>query len=386
MKGDPTSLGFQTRAIHAGQPPDPHTGAVAVPIYQTSTYVHDELGHHKGYEYARVQNPTRKALEDNVAALEGGHSGHAFASGMAAIQVLMTLVKSGEHTVVSQNVYGGTYRFFTQVLSRYGLSFSWVDSTDLEAVEAAMTPQTRMVYVETPTNPLMDVTDLAGVAQIAHAQGAVLAVDNTFLSPYFQRPLEHGADVVIHSTTKYLNGHSDSIGGVLVARRPEHGEWFAFVQKSGGAILSPFDSFLVLRGIKTLGVRMDRHEQNTRALVDVLAQHPKVQRVLYPGLPGHPGYEVQKRQASGSGGMVSFEVADYQAAKTVLDRVRVMSLAESLGGVETLISHPVSMTHASVPPAERARLGLTDRLIRISVGIEDVEDLQSDLLQALDAL
>jgi cystathionine gamma-lyase/cystathionine beta-lyase/cystathionine gamma-lyase/homocysteine desulfhydrase len=386
VKGDPTSLGFQTRAIHAGQPPDPHTGAVAVPIYQTSTYVHDELGHHKGYEYARVQNPTRKALEDNVAALEGGHSGHAFASGMAAIQVLMTLVKSGEHTVVSQNVYGGTYRFFTQVLSRYGLSFSWVDSTDLEAVEAAMTPQTRMVYVETPTNPLMDVTDLAGVAQIAHAQGAVLAVDNTFLSPYFQRPLEHGADVVIHSTTKYLNGHSDSIGGVLVARRPEHGEWFAFVQKSGGAILSPFDSFLVLRGIKTLGVRMDRHEQNTRALVDVLAQHPKVQRVLYPGLPGHPGYEVQKRQASGSGGMVSFEVADYQAAKTVLDRVRVMSLAESLGGVETLISHPVSMTHASVPPAERARLGLTDRLIRISVGIEDVEDLQSDLLQALDAL
>lgn len=383
MKGDPRDLGFATRAIHAGQPPDPLTGAVTVPIYQTSTYVHDELGRHKGFEYARVQNPTRSALETNVAALEGGRSGHAFASGMAAISTLMTLLKAGDHTVVSRNVYGGTYRFFHHVLERYGLEFTWVDATDPANVEAAMRDATRMVYIETPTNPLMEVSDIAAAAEIAHRHGAVLAVDNTFLSPCLQRPLELGADVVVHSTTKFLNGHSDSIGGVLVARSEEHGEWFAFVQKSAGAVLSPFDCFLVLRGIKTLAVRMDRHESNTRRVVEFLAGHPRVGSVLYPGLPDHPGHAVQKRQASGFGALVTFDLGSYEAAKAVLDRVQVLSLAESLGGVETLISHPASMTHASVPRERREAIGLTEGLIRVSVGIEDVEDLLADLEQAL---
>ena len=383
MKGDPKDLGFSTRAIHAGQPPDPVTGAVTVPIYQTSTYVHDELGRHKGFEYARVQNPTRSALEANVAALEGGKSGHAFASGMAAISTLMTLLKTGEHAVVSRNVYGGTYRFFHHVLERYGLEFSWVDATDPANLEAAMRPQTRMVYVETPTNPMMEVTDIAAAAAIAHRRGALLVVDNTFLSPYLQRPLALGADVVVHSTTKFLNGHSDSIGGVLVAGAAEHGEWFAFVQKSAGAVLSPFDCFLVLRGIKTLAVRMDRHETNTARVVEFLAGHPKVRAVLYPGLPSHPGHAVQRRQASGFGALVSFDLGGYEAAKSMLDRVRVMSLAESLGGVETLISHPASMTHASVPREMREALGISDGLVRISVGLEDADDLVGDLEQAL---
>jgi len=386
VKGDPRDLGFATRAIHAGQPPDPRTGAVAVPIYQTSTYVHDELGVHKGYEYARVQNPTRRALEENVAALEGGLDAHAFASGMAAIQTLMTLVETGQHVVVSRNVYGGTYRFFTQVLSRYGLRFSWVDTRDLDAIRKAITPETRMVFVETPTNPLMEITDLAAAADVAHEAGAVLVVDNTFLTPYLQRPLALGADVVVHSTTKFLNGHSDSIGGVLVSSRPEHAEWFAFVSKSAGGVLSPFDSFLVMRGIKTLAVRMERHEANARALVEVLTGHPAVDSVLYPGLPDHPGHEVQVRQASGFGAVVSFDVGSYERAKTVLDRLRVMSLAESLGGVESLISHPASMTHASVPEDRRLALGITPGMIRVSVGIEDLDDLRADLEQALDGV
>lgn len=375
---------MQTRAIHAGQPPDPRTGAVAVPIYQTSTYVHDELGKHKGYEYARVQNPTRTALEENVASLEGGRSGHAFASGMAAIQALTTLLRSGDHVVVSRDVYGGTYRFFTQVLDRYDLRFSWVDSTNPDAVRDAMTDDTRMVYVETPTNPMMEITDLAAVAEIAHDRDALLAVDNTFLTPYLQRPLELGADIVVHSTTKFLNGHSDSVGGVLVTSRDADREWFSFVQKSAGGILGPMDSFLILRGIKTLGVRMDRHEANARALVELLVEHPKVGRVLYPGLPEHPGHDVHRRQAAGFGAMITFEMESYEKAKAVLDRVRILSLAESLGGVESLISHPASMTHASIPPERRRDLGLTDRLIRISVGIEDLEDLRDDLTRALD--
>lgn len=383
MKGDPAKLGFATRAIHAGQPPDPRTGSVSVPIYATSTYVHDALGEHKGYEYARVQNPTRTALEENVAALEGGVTGHACASGMAAISTLMTLLRSGDHVVCSDNVYGGTYRFFTHILERYGLSFSWVDTTHLANVEQALRPTTRMLYVETPTNPLMGVTDLAAAAQLARAHDLILVVDNTFLSPYLQRPLEQGADVVVHSTTKYLNGHSDSIGGVLVAARPEHGEWFAFSQKSAGGVMSPFEAFLVLRGIKTLPVRMERHEQNAGRIVDLLAGHPKVKRVLYPGLPDHPGHEVQKRQASGFGGMITFEVAGYDEAKRLLDRCAVMSLAESLGGVETLISHPATMTHASVPPEARAKLGISDGMVRISVGLEDGDDLVADLEHAL---
>jgi len=383
VKGDWTHRGFATRAIHAGQAPDPTTGAVTVPIYATSTYVQEELGRHKGFEYARVQNPTRAALEANLADLEGGVSGHACASGMAAIATLMTLLKSGEHAVFSRNVYGGTYRFMTQLLARYGVASSWVDSTDLGNIRAALRPETRMVYVETPTNPMMEVTDLAGAAELAHAHGCVLAVDNTFMSPYFQRPLELGADVVVHSTTKFLNGHSDSIGGVLVARHQEHAEWFAFVQKSEGAILSPFDSFLVLRGIKTLAVRMACHERNGRAIAAALASHPKVKSVLYPGLPDHPGHALQQRQASGFGALITFDVGDYAAAKRLLDRVEVMSLAESLGGVETLISHPASMTHASVPPDKRAELGITDGLVRISVGIEDLADLEADLERAL---
>jgi cystathionine beta-lyase/cystathionine gamma-synthase len=386
VKGDWTNRGFSTRAIHAGQSPDPTTGAVTVPIYATSTYVHDELGVHKGFEYARVQNPTRSALESNVAALEGGASGHAFASGMSAIAALMTLVRAGEHVVFSRNVYGGTYRFLTQVLDRYDVRSSWVDSRDLDAIRAAIVPETRMIYVETPTNPMMEVTDIAGAAELAHERGLLLAVDNTFLSPYFQRPLALGADFVVHSTTKFLNGHSDSIGGALVARSAEHGEWFAFVQKSEGAILSPFDSFLVLRGIKTLAVRMERHESNTRAIATLLDGHAKVRRVLWPGLESHPGHLVQKRQATGFGALLTFDLGSYAAAKRFLDRVEVMSLAESLGGVETLTSHPASMTHASVPEAKRAELGITDGLVRISVGIEDEADLTADVEQALAAV
>jgi cystathionine beta-lyase/cystathionine gamma-synthase len=383
MKGDPKHMGFSTRAIHAGQAPDPRTGAVAVPIYQTSTYVQHGVGEAVEYEYARVQNPTRYALEANVAALEGGVSGHAFASGMSAIACLMTLIKPGEHVVVSQNVYGGTYRYFTRMLEPYGLSFSWVDTSDLGALEAAIRPETRMLYIETPTNPTMEITDLRGVVEIAGSRGLLVAVDNTFLSPYLQRPLELGCDFVLHSATKYLNGHSDSIGGVLIAARPEHTEWFDFVQKSEGAILSPFDSFLTMRGIKTLAVRMERHEQNCRRVVDFLVSHPKVKKVLYPGLPDHPGHEVQKRQASGFGAMISVEMGSYEAAKAVLDGLRVISLAESLGGVESLASHPATMTHASIPAERRALIGLSDGLVRFSVGIEEIDDLLADLDQAL---
>jgi cystathionine beta-lyase/cystathionine gamma-synthase len=383
VKGDPKRLGFSTRAIHAGQPPDPATGSVTTPIYATSTYVHEELGKHKGYEYARGENPTRRALEQCVAAIEGGLAGHAFASGMAAISALMTLVRSGDHVILSRNVYGGTFRFMTQVLSRYGVEAAWVDTTDLANAERAWTPRTRMLYLETPTNPMMEVSDLAGAARLAHDRGAVLAVDNTFLSPYLQRPLEHGADLVVHSTTKFLNGHSDSLGGVLISTRPADAEWFAFIQKSVGAILSPFDSFLVMRGIKTLAVRMERHEANGRAVAAHLAGRPEIKSVLYPGLPGHPGHQLQKRQASGFGSMITFDLGGFAAAKAFLDRLRVASLAESLGGVETLISHSASMTHASLPAEERRKLGITDGLVRISVGIEDVEDLIADLDQAL---
>ncbi|MGH9381039.1 MAG: trans-sulfuration enzyme family protein [Thermoanaerobaculia bacterium] len=386
MKGDPRDKGFSTRAIHAGQPPDPRTGAVTVPIYQTSTYVHDELGRHKGYEYARVQNPTREALEANVAALEGGRSGHAYASGMAAISALLTLLEAGDHVVASQNVYGGTWRYFHHVLRKYGLEFTWVDTSDPQNIDRACTERTRLIYIETPNNPMMEVTDIAAAADIARRRGARLAVDNTFMSPYFQQPIAHGADVVAHSTTKFLNGHSDSIGGVLIATREEDSEWLAFVSKSAGAILAPFDCFLTLRGIKTLAVRMPVHEANAHAVATFLAQHPAVERVLWPGLPEHPGHEVQKRQASGFGALIAFDLGTYERAKRLLDRVEVMSLAESLGGVETLISHPASMTHASLPAERRAELGISDGLVRVSVGIEDEPDLLADLDQALAAL
>ena len=383
MKGDPKDLGFSTRAIHAGQAPDPTTGAVTVPIYQTSTYVQPGLGEGKGFDYARVQNPTRTALEENVASLERGLSGHAFASGMAAIAAVTSIVESGEHMVVSENVYGGTYRFLDGIARRQGIELSFVDTRDLDAVEAAMREETRLVHIETPTNPMMQITDIAAVSEIAHRHDALVVVDNTFLSPYLQQPLRLGADLVVHSTTKFLNGHSDSLGGVAVATRPADREWLRFVQKSAGAVLAPLECFLVLRGIKTLPVRMERHEQNARAVADFLVRHPRVEKVFYPGLPEHPGHHVQKRQASGFGALISFELGSREAAKTFLDGLRVASLGESLGGVETLISHPATMTHGAVPAPERERLGISDGLARISVGLEDLEDLLSDLEQAL---
>lgn len=383
MKGNVSGRGFATRAIHAGQEPDPATGAVTVPIYATSTYVHEGLGVHKGYEYARVQNRTRSALEENLAALEEGRSAHAFASGMAAIAALLSYLRSGEHAIFSRNVYGGTYRLATQVLDRQGLESSWVDTSNLSAIEAAVRPTTRLLYVETPTNPLLEITDLAEAARIAQERGLILAVDNTFLSPYLQQPLKLGADVVIHSTTKFLNGHSDSIGGALVTNRSELADWFAFVQKSVGAVLSPFEAFLVLRGTKTLAVRMERHEANGRAVAAFLAARPEIDRVFYPGLPDHPGRQIHEGQARGYGSMLSFELGSLERARRFLEALEVFSLAESLGGVESLACHPATMTHASIPPEKRSALGITDGLVRLSVGIEDEADLLADLEQAL---
>jgi cystathionine beta-lyase/cystathionine gamma-synthase len=379
----PPDARFSTICIHAGQTPDPSTGAIITPIYQTSTYVQDELGKHKGFEYARTQNPTRAALEANVAAIEGGNAGFAFASGMAAIGAIATMLKSGDHVVVTDNTYGGTFRLFDKVLKKYQLDFSYVDTSRPELIEAAMRPATKMLFVETPTNPVMRLTDLTKAASIAHAHGARLVVDNTFASPAVQRPIEFGADLVVHSTTKYLNGHSDSVGGVVVAVADEDVEWLRFIQNAEGAILSPFDSWLVLRGTKTLTVRMAQHNTNALVLAEFLAAHPKVTKVLYPGLTSHPQYDLAKRQMRGFGGMLSFDVGTFEAARCVLNRVRLMSLAESLGGVETLISHPATMTHASVPAARRQEIGLTDSLVRISVGIEDPADLIADLDQAL---
>jgi cystathionine beta-lyase/cystathionine gamma-synthase len=374
---------FSTICIHAGQTPDPSTGAIITPIFQTSTYVQDELGKHKGFEYARTQNPTRAALEANVAAIEAGREGFAFASGMAAIGAIATMLKSGDHVVVTDNTYGGTFRLFDKVLTKYGIEFTYVDTSRPERTEAAMRPATKMLFIETPTNPVMRLTDLAQAATIAHARGAKLVVDNTFASPAVQRPIEFGADLVVHSTTKYLNGHSDSVGGIVIAVRDEDIEWLRFIQNAEGAILSPFDSWLVLRGTKTLTVRMAQHNANAMALAEFLSSHPKVHRVLYPGLTTHPQHELAKRQMRGFGGMISFDVGTLGAARCVLNRVRLMSLAESLGGVETLISHPATMTHASVPAARRNEIGLTDSLVRISVGIEDPADLIADLEQAL---
>jgi cystathionine gamma-lyase/cystathionine beta-lyase/cystathionine gamma-lyase/homocysteine desulfhydrase len=374
---------FSTICIHAGQEPDAGTGAIITPIFQTSTYVQEELGRHKGYEYARTQNPTRAAMEANVAAIEAGRAAFAYASGMAAIGAIATMLKAGDHVVVTDNTYGGTYRLFERVLSRYQLSFTYVDTSQPDLVRGAMRPSTRMVFVETPTNPVMRLTDLAAAAEIAHAAGARLVVDNTFASPYNQRPIEFGADMVVHSTTKYLNGHSDSVGGIVVATRDDDIEWLRFVQNAAGAILGPFDSWLVLRGTKTLAVRMVQHNANGLELAQFLAGHPRVKRVYYPGLPDHPQHDLARRQMRGFGGMLSFEVASFEAARQVLNRVRLMALAESLGGVETLISHPATMTHASVPPERRAAIGITDEMVRISAGIEDVEDLKADLAQAL---
>ena len=378
--------GFSTISIHAGQEPDPSTGAVTVPIFATSTYVQQELGKNKGYEYARVSNPTRTRLENNLAALEGGVASRVFASGMAAITAMCTMLRAGDHIICSHNVYGGVPRLFNQILAHYGLEFSYVDTTDAGAVEKAIRRNTKFAYVETPTNPLMAVSDIAAIARVCHRRDVELVVDNTFMSPYFQRPLALGADMVVHSTTKFLNGHSDGLGGVIICTTAEQAEKLAFVQKSTGAILSPFECWLVLRGVKTLAVRMEQHDKNGRAVAAFLDQHRKVEKVYYPGLPGHAQHELAKRQMSGFGSMINLETGSLKNAKRMLARVQVCSLGESLGGVETLISHPATMTHAALGEKGRKAIGITDGKVRISVGIEDVDDIIQDLDEALAAI
>jgi len=377
-------MGFATIAIHVGQEPDSATGAVSVPIYQTSTYAQEALGKNKGFEYARTSNPTRLALERNLAALEGAKFGFAFASGMAAIDATLRLVKSGEHVIVSDNTYGGTARLFKRILSNYGIEFDFVDTSEVANVEAAVKDNTRMIFVETPTNPVMIVTDLKAVSEVAHAVGVRVVCDNTFMSPYLQRPLDFGVDIVVHSTTKFLNGHSDGVGGAVVLNDEEDANWIGFVQNSAGAILSPFDSWLVLRGTKTLALRMEQHDKSGRVIAAFLEDHPKVKKIYYPGSTSHKQHELAKRQQKGFGSMVSFDVGSLEAARIVLESVKLCTLAESLGGVETLICHPATMTHASVAPEVRNRLGITDGLVRISVGIEDTDDIIADLNQALD--
>ena len=383
-----TNFGFSTLAIHAGGQPEETTGAVSAPIFATSTYVQEELGKPKlGYEYARVTNPTRDRLEENLAALEGGIASRVFASGMASITAICMTMKAGDHLLCGDNVYGGTPRLFNQVMANLGLEFSYVNTADLDATQKAMRKNTKYVWLETPTNPLMTVSDIAGVAKIAHKGGAELIVDNTFMSPYFQRPLELGADMVMHSTTKFLNGHSDGLGGVIVCSTQEQADKLAFLQKSSGGILSPFECFLILRGVKTLGVRMERHNENGMKVAQYLTGHKKVKKVFYPGLPDHPQHQLAKRQMKGFGSMVTFETGSLSNAKKMLKRVGpVCSLAESLGGVETLISHPATMTHAAIGEKGRKAIGLTDGMVRISVGIENVEDIIADLDQALAAI
>jgi cystathionine gamma-lyase/cystathionine beta-lyase/cystathionine gamma-lyase/homocysteine desulfhydrase len=378
-------MGFATDCIHAGQEPDPSTGAIITPIFQTSTYVQEAIGKHKGYEYARTQNPTRRALERNLAALEGGSDAYCYASGMAATNAVLSLVAAGERVVVSDNVYGGTHRLFTKVLGRYRIDFAFLEASDPRALEAAA-GDFKLLWIETPTNPLMKICDIAALAEIAHQRGAILVVDNTFMSPFFQRPLSLGADIVVHSTTKFLNGHSDSVGGVAVTRQAAHAEWLRYVQNAAGAILSPFDAWLVLRGTKTLALRMRKHEQNAREVAAFLRERRQVRKVYWPGFPDHPGHEVHARQASGFGAMISFDLGSLEAANALLKAVRLCSLGESLGGVETLISHPASMTHAGYTQAERDALGIGDGLVRISVGCEDAEDLIADLARAIEGL
>ncbi len=373
--------GFETRAIHVGQAPEPTTGAVTVPIYQTSTYVQEELGRHKGYEYSRTGNPTRTALETCLASLENGRHGLAFASGLAATTTSVMLFKAGDHILCANDVYGGTYRLFVRVFEGWGLKTSFVEMRDLDAVRRAITPQTRALWIETPTNPLLKVLDIAALSAIAREHDALTVVDNTFASPYLQRPLEHGADIVLHSTTKYLGGHSDVIGGALVVRDDALSDRLHFLQNAAGGVPGPFDCWLVLRGIKTLAIRMRAHSANGQRIAEFLARHPKVERVHYPGLPDHPGHGVACRQMSGFGGMVSFEVkGGLEAARRVVNGTRLFSLAESLGGVESLIEHPATMTHASVAGSS---LEISPSLIRLSIGIERAEDLLADLEQAL---
>lgn len=374
---------FATRAIHAGQRPDPLSGAIMTPIYTTSTYVQEGLGQNKGYEYARGKNPTREALERNVAALEGGTHGFAFSSGMGCLDSLMKLFRAGDHIVCGENVYGGTYRLFDKILQNFGLEFSYVDSRDPNRVESACRKNTKAILMETPTNPLMRLTDLSAVGAIAKRIGATFIVDNTFATPFFQRPFEHGADIVYHSSTKYLNGHSDMVGGIAVVRDDKLAERIQFIANASGAIPGPFDAWLVLRGTKTLHLRMPRHDENGRKIAAWLAGKLGAENVIYPGLESHPQHALAKNQMKGFGGMISVLTGSHENARKILGKVRVFSLAESLGGVESLISHPASMTHASVEPGRRAELGIRDDLIRLSCGVEDVNDLLSDLEQAL---
>src|SRR5256712_6162125 len=378
--------GFATRAIHVGQEPDPSTGAVTVPIYATSTYVQQELGKHKGYEYSRVSNPTRDRLERNLAALEGGIGSRVFASGMAAINAICTMLKAGDHMVCGHDLYGGVPRLFNQVLADFGMEFTYVDTSVAANVERVIRKNTRIVYVETPTNPLMTLSDIPAISEICHRKKIELVLDNTFNSPYFQQPIALGADMVVHSTTKFLNGHSDGLGGVVVCTRAEQVEKLAFVQKAAGAVLSPFECWLVLRGVKTLAVRMKQHDENGRVIAEFLDQHKKVKKVFYPGLPDHPQHELAKRQMTGFGSMITFETGSLSNARKMLRKVRVCSLGESLGGVETLISHPATMTHAAVGEKGRREVGITDGMVRISVGIENVEDIIDDLNEALGAI
>ena len=378
--------GFATRAIHCGQEPDPLTGAVTVPIYPTSTYVQQGIGEHKGYEYSRVSNPTRTRLEQNLASLECGTAARVFASGMAAINAVASLLKSGDHVVCGNDLYGGTPRLFNQVLTGFGLEFSYVDSSEAENVARAIRKNTRMVYIETPTNPLMRLSDVAEISRVCRRKNVELVVDNTFMSPYFQQPIALGADMVVHSTTKFLNGHSDGLGGVVVCTKPEQAEKLAFLQKAAGAILSPFECWLVLRGVKTLAARMEIHDRSGRQVAEFLASHKKVKQVFYPGLKNHPQHALAKRQMSGFGSMITFETGSFKNANKMLKQVRVCSLGESLGGVETLISHPATMTHAALGEKGRKAIGITDGMVRISVGIEDVDDIVEDLNQALDAI
>ena len=374
---------FATRAVHAGQVGDPLSGAVMTPIYQTSTYIQEGLGKHKGYEYARTRNPTREALERNVAALEGGRHGFAFGSGLAALDCVMKLLSAGDHVVSGENVYGGSHRQMTHIWARMGLTFTFVDGGDTAAVAAAVQPNTKIVYAETPTNPMMRLCDLAATGEIARKAKALFVVDNTFATPFFQQPLEFGADIVLHSTTKYLNGHSDMVGGLLIANRDDVAERLGFIQNSAGAVPGPFDCWLALRGTKTLALRMRQHDASGRRIAEWLAKHRRIKQVYYPGLPSHPQHDLARRQMKGFGGMISIELGDVAYAKRFVERTRIFALAESLGGVESLIGHPATMTHASVPPEMRRRMGLTDSLVRLSVGIEDVDDLISDLDQAL---
>src|SRR5437764_2778637 len=376
-------MGFATNAIHVGQEPEAATGAIVAPIYQTSTYVQAELGKDKGYDYARTNHPNRKALERTVAKLEGGQSAYVFTSGMAAIDAVFRLLRPGDHVVLSEAVYGGVFRLSTQLLVHFGLEFTFVDTSTQDAVLSALRPNTKMLYVETPTNPTLRVSDLAAMGKLAGDRGITLVVDNTFLSPYFQRPLELGAHIVVHSMTKYLNGHSDATGGAVILTRPADAEKIYFLQRSTGAGLAPMDCFLVSRGIKTLAVRMAQHDANGMALARYLENHPKVKRVNYPGLPSHPQHDLARRQQRGFGAMLSFDLGSLEAARRLLNHVKLCSLAESLGGVETLISHPAMMTHASMPKEIQDRVGITEGLVRLSVGIEDVEDIIADLDQAL---